>query len=371
MYIIFLFFFFVIGNVSAFSEDTDYVLQQKQTGVSKETVIQGNYTSIGDTNIEGVVEGSAYLIGTQASISGEIKGDLIVLGGSVHLSGVVHGKVEIFAGEAILEGLIGKGVVFIGGNIILPSGGRIGGNLFSVSGNLSLSNEVDGNVMAAASSFVLSGIVKKNVATFVNRLRIEGKIVGDLRYRSSNKVMITPTGKVDGTIIHKNTVIGDLESLRFFKGVSIGEGVMNLLIRFVYTFIIGCILISFFPKKLKRTEDALEKHPGVSFFYGFIVLLTLPIITAILLITVIGAPFAMTLFALNIISFYTMTVFPILWMSNAIFRKIGWKDNSIFGLLFGQMIYYFLTTIPLVGMIVACVATIFGFGATVVAQKRA
>ena len=118
------------------------------------------------------------------------------------------------------------------------------------------------------------------------------------------------------------------------------------------------------------TLHALEKHSGQAFLYGLVVLIGLPILIALLLITVIGAPFALTLLALNIISFYTVTIFFVLWMSNFVFRKIGWKENTILALVVGLVIYHFLTEIPILGIFVICVATIFGFGAAVVAQTK-
>jgi cytoskeletal protein CcmA (bactofilin family) len=318
------------------------------------------------------VKGNAYLLGAETDIKGVIEGNLIIVGGNASISGKVTGSVHIFAGQAILEGSIKGDVMFVGANLLIPGPGTIGGNLLLIGGNAALENVVNGDVTALVASFTISGSIHKNLRAFVDKLRLakSAKILGSLTYRSRNKAFIDSGAEVVGPTLRKSTLIGDIEGFRFFRGAHLGMQVFPFFVKFFYTFIVGCLLILFFPYRLHSAIDALRRHPGKSFIYGLAMLLILPILTGVLLVTVIGAPFALTVLALNIISFYTVTVFPILWMSNAIFRKLSWKENTIRALIVGQGIYYCLTVIPVFGMLLACVTTILGFGATVVAQAQ-
>lgn len=372
MRLVIFWFLFCFSALQAGNDVYGISLPEGGVSVPKDRVIQGDYYSLGDTIIEGTVKGSVYLIAGQTNVVGEIQGDLVILGGSVYIAGKVLGDVHIIAGQAILEGFILGNVTYIGANLILSSPSEIGGDLFAVSGNLALADVVNGHATVIASTFTISGTLKKGLRTFVDRLQISetGKVLGGLRYRSLNKASIDSQAVINGMIIYKPTFLKDAEDLWFLKGVTVGSQILPIFVKLFYTFIIGCLLIIFLPHKLKKTLHALKEQPGKSFLYGLIVLIGLPILTALLLITVIGAPFALTLLALNIVSFYTVTIFFILWISNFVFKKIGWKENTIWGLIVGLIIYHFLTEIPILGILIICSATIFGFGAAVVAQTK-
>lgn len=350
----------------------DEVIEETVADVAKTEVITGNYYSVGDVIISGKVEGSAYVIGTEIQIDGEITDNLVAIGGSVFITGNIGGNVHILAGQAIVQGNIGGDVSFIGANLLLPASGKIAGNLFMICGNAALEDLVEGYVTAIVASFTVSGTIQKNMRSFVDRLRLTSTahILGTLNYRSRNHLIQDRGAQVVGGVHYHKTLLKDLQEFRFFKGVEVGSQVFHLFVKFFYTFIVGMLVIHLFPNRLQRALRSLRTHAGRSFVYGLLVLIALPLVTGILLITVVGAPFALTLLALNIISFYTVTVFPILWVTNRIFRFFRWKESTIWALATGQSIYYVLTLIPLLGALVACVAVIYGFGATLVAQSE-
>jgi hypothetical protein len=89
-----------------------------------------------------------------------------------------------------------------------------------------------------------------------------------------------------------------------------------------------------------------------------------------LLMTILGVPFALTLMAANIIGFYTAKVYSIFWVSNWLFGKIGFKRNCLPGFFCGLIIYFGLTAIPVLGVVVAFAAMLFGLGGGVLAQTK-
>lgn len=354
------------------SIEGDGVIEEAVADIPKGQVVQGNYYSLGNIIIEGKVDGNVYVIGTEIEISGEITKDLVAIGGSVFITGTILGNVHIVAGQAIVQGQIQGDVSFIGANLLLPSSGGILGDLFIISGNTALEDTVGGKLTAIAASLTISGTIQKSMRAFVDRLRLAStaRIEGDLNYRSRNQIIQDPGSEVLGGIHYHKTLLKDLQEIRFFRGVEAGSHLVRLFVKFFYTFIVGLVVIYLFPGRLKTALKALQQHAGQSFMYGLVVLMGLPLITGVLLITVVGAPFALTLLALNIISFYTVTVFPILWITNGAFRFFKWKENTIWALALGQSIYYLLTLVPVLGVFVACTAVIFGFGAALVAQSK-
>jgi hypothetical protein len=86
--------------------------------------------------------------------------------------------------------------------------------------------------------------------------------------------------------------------------------------------------------------------------------------------TVLGAPFALTLMAANIVGFYTAKVYTIFWGANWVFGRFRMKHNHMPAFLCGTIVYFGLTLIPVFGTIVSFVAMLLGFGAGVMAQSR-
>jgi hypothetical protein len=125
-----------------------------------------------------------------------------------------------------------------------------------------------------------------------------------------------------------------------------------------------------FPKNLNAALDALKGHPLKSFVYGVMLLILLPLASLILLMTILGVPFALTLMAANIIGFYTAKVYSIFCVSNWLFGKIGLKHNRLPSFFCGLLIYFALTLIPVFGTIVAFAAMLFGLGGGVLAQAK-
>lgn len=336
-------------------------------------VFRGDYFALGDSiEISGVIEGDAYLAGTQIIVDGVIHGDLIATGGSIEISGKVMGNVRVLAGQATIGGEVIKNATVIAGNIQLPFSSKVGGNAVLIAGNADLGSFIGGNAIALASNLRVSGFIQKNLDVYAGRMRItsKAKIEGDLSYRSNEAASIDPAAQIKGVITYHPSLFHNVFDMPVLRGLVIGSKVAGTLMNFLYTFVIGIILIKMFPKKLESTLSMLQENPMRSFGFGLVLLIVLPIISLLLLMTVLGAPFALTLIALNIIGFYTAKVFSILWASNWFFSRIGWKKNKIPTLLCGQIIYYILTTIPFLGFFIAFFSMLFGLGAAVLAQTK-
>jgi hypothetical protein len=361
--------------ISSFLQAAKQELLQSATvsQVPEGIVVFGNFFSVADAvAIAGTVQGDAYVIGTQVAIDGIIHGDLIVLGGSVTLEGRVDGNVKIVGGQVTIRGQIGKKLWYLGVNMQLPSSASVGGNSLLVAGNIDLESTMEGSVTAFVSNCKVGGIIKKNLRAFVGGLSLtsSAKILGHLRYRSSSLAMIDPGAQVAEGITYKPSLFRDLMDRPGLERLALGSKVATFFMNFLYTFIAGLIVMRYFPSKLRRMLRSLQKYPLRSFLWGISLIVLLPLGAIFLLMTVIGAPFALTLMALNVISLYTIKIFPILWAANAFFSYMGWKPNTAKALASGQIVYYLLATIPFVGWGLVFSCTVFGLGAAAISQMR-
>jgi len=363
----------LLGSLLGQEPDERLLSGERGAVLPKGEVFSGDYFACRESiEIEGTVEGDAYLVGTQIIIDGTIRGDLIALGGSVEVLGKVQGSVKVLAGQVLISGSIGKNSLIAAADAQFMQGAHLAGNLTLLSGHADVESMVEGNVSALSSSLRLAGMLEKNVKVYVGSLRVASKtrIGENLTYRSHETAFIDPQAQIQGSILYEPSLFKEFLDLPLLRGVIIGSKVAAFLMNFFYTFVIGVLLIRMFPKRLSKALYALRLHPAISFFYGLVLLILIPLASILLLITVIGAPFALTLIALNILSLYTMKVFFILGCTNLVFSKIGWKQSTLKALILGQLVYSLVTLIPGIGLFVSFCATLLGLGAAASSEEK-
>jgi cytoskeletal protein CcmA (bactofilin family) len=334
-------------------------------------VFVGDYYAMEDlVEISGVIRGNAYLAGSQVVINGTIEGNVFILAGDVEIKGTVQGDLWTLAGSATVLGTIARDAIILSANA--QSNAEISGNLTVIAGNAEVEGIVGGNATGLAAQLKVAGLIKNNLRCFVGKLRVlsPARIKGDIKYRSNETASIDPGAKIDGTILYHKSVFRDLMDVPLIQGLVIGSKVATFLMNFIYTFVMGIIIIRMFPRKLSKALHALQEDPLKSLYYGAILLVLFPLASLILLATVIGAPFALTLIALNIVTFYTVKIFTILWVANRLFAKWKWKKNGMMTLFSGQVLYSILVAIPFVGIFFAFLTMVFGLGAVAVAQRE-
>lgn len=362
-------FFPLIG----FADDAQVKKEEDFLTLPKGSVHLGDYFILEDNvEISGRVEGDLYVLAKQVFIDGHVTGDLLILAGNVDMSGVVDNNVRVLGGQIAISGTVGHNTTAVGGNVQLTSSAKLLGNLVAVAGNVDISSPVFGDATVVASNLRVSNTIKQDLEAHVGKLRLTSKAVigGNLDYQSSATAYIDPGATIGGKVNFHPSVVHDLLKGHWIHGLLLGSKVAAILMNFLYTFVIGLIFLRLFPANLHRALKALSEQPLKAFGYGLMLLIVLPLASLILLMTILGAPFALTLIALNVIGFYTAKVFSIMWVSDSFFNWCKWKARKEFIFLIGLFIYFILTSIPIIGFIIALAAMLFGLGAGVIASAR-
>ncbi|QVL58089.1 MAG: polymer-forming cytoskeletal protein [Simkaniaceae bacterium] len=328
-------------------------------------VVDNDYFANGRTvEISGTVNGDVYVLGGQIFIDGIVNGDVLVAGGSVEISGKVTKNIRLIAGQALISGQVGGNITSVTGTIELSPSSSIGRNAVIVSGNTDLESKVGNNVRLYASSVRISDGIQGKVIAYVGHLRLTSKanIGGSLEYWSNKNALVDPNAKIKEGIIHHPSFFYDFFHSKLLKGLKIGSKLAALLMNFFYSFIIGLVMLRYFPRRVERTIETLNSKPAQSLVAGIVLLFLLPVTMLVLLITILGAPFALALLSLTVIGLYTAKVFSVLWLSTNIFRKLEFKKHRRLYFSFGLIVYFILTTIPYLGTIVTIAALLFGIG---------
>ena len=335
-------------------------------------VHQGDYFAWGKSvEISGTVNGDVYLFGEQIVIDGMVNGDVLACGGSIDISGCVLGNVRALAGQLLLSGAVGSSVTAVSGNVQLASSAAVGGSVVAVAGNGDFAGKIQSGATFIASNLRIAAQIQKGVIGYVGHMRIASRahIAGDVEYQSSTPALIDEGATIEGTLTHHPSFFHELIKGTWIQKLLVGSKVVALLMNFFYSLVIGMILLKFFPKNLDSALKSLAQTPGKALGYGLVLLVVLPLVSLVLLMTILGIPFALTLIAFNIIGLYTAKLYSICFASNWAFRSFL-KPNRIPSLCLGLIVYFCMTAIPFFGVCVALVSMLFGLGAGVLAQAR-
>jgi len=347
--------------------------EEKILILPREAVHEGDYFAIASNiEISGEVKGDVYLFGQQIVIDGKVGGDVIAIGGTIDISGEVLGNIRATGGQLLLVGTVGRNVTMMGGNAQLLYPAKIAGNLVCVAGNCDLAANIGNDAKVYSSNLRVSGEVKNNLVAHVGDLRItsNANLGGNLQYSSNAIAFIDPTAQIHGEIIHHPSAFKNFLKGQWLEGFYFISRIAGVLMNFLFSFVVGWVLIRYYPKRLHAVLSALRSHPLKSLGMGAMLMVVLPLLSLLLLITILGAPFAIALMGLSAIFFYAAKTIPILTFCNKYLTKFHLEPNSLSLFAIGLVIYFTLVRIPYVGVLIALTCLLLGVGASAFSRSQ-
>ena len=319
--------------------------------------------------IEGTVNGDAYVAGGVVEVNGTINGDLLVAGGQVTISGTVTDHIRAVGGTIRFSGKVGKDVSAAGGTVSFLGSSAVNGNILVGCGSLGVTGTIGKEARIASSDADLSGSIKGNVdfagdyLTVRQGANIEGSVMA--RVREKEHVQIA-----DGTV-HGNVDV----SLAEMQPVShiLGYSPWRFWVKVIWAvglLLMGLLLVFLFPKFIKGIGSMITRRPGESLLWGFLGLIVIPILTVLLLVTIIGLPIGLLLLTLFLWILYLSQLSLGIVLGNRLYTfegKTGW--NLFWRLAVGVIVIQVLTYIPYVRFLVNLAGVIFGLGAILLMMK--
>lgn len=327
-----------------------------------ERITDDLYLSAGTVSIAGTVDRDALIATGRANITGTIAGSVVLLSGRADIPGTVGGSLRIAGGTVEVGGDVGGDLVVLGGRVTIPSGGSIGGDLIVAGGVVDLRGTVAGDVRGLAISTTIAGVVQGDVMTESSRLSVPGsaRITGDLRYLTAADASIASSVRIAGTT--ERVAQAPWEASGVGSGRAFGP-----LLRTVWALIAGVIIISLAPRlvdAIGRNGRAVLRAIGV----GLLALIVVPIVTLLLIASMIGLPIGLIGIGAFIAILYLSQVFVGLAIGRFILPN-RWNDGSrgfhLLAMTIGVVILAALNFIPLpfASAVIASAVTMWGLGA--------
>lgn len=367
----FLFLFFGFAAFSLFSIPTTsaVVLTVAENVVMTENILDDVYVVAGNANIEADIFGDLYIGGGSVVINGNIQEDLVVGGGKVTVVGNVFGDLRVVGGQVAVYGNVGDDVVVAGGQLDIGKKSVINGSLVAGAGILTLDGEVKEDVRGGMGILLLNGTVGKDViVTIEDQLSVSksAKILGNLKYSALIESEI-PKGVVKGETsfnkFEKETLLETVTYMFFAEKV----------VSYLSALILLAICIFIFPKMLLRGAAITKENILRSFGVGLLTLIVAGIGSILLMLTVVGIPFAIIILALLLIVFYISNIFVSVWIASYVANRKKVPPTKLKLFLWSALallVYYLVNMIPFAGWFLNLVLFVIGVGTLVLLKKE-
>ena len=248
------------------------------------------WLALADDVAEASIGGNELRAGGQVEFDEQVRRNAFVSGGDVTVRGVVGRNLYAAGGEVRLEGSVDGDARVAGGNLSIEPEARIAGDAMLAGGNIAVDGSVGGDLTAFGDRIELNGRIDGDVQLAGGRLRLGpgARIGGRVTYRSGDELVVEPGAQVAGGVRQS---ADERAWRRFAHGATIVGGITLSL----GILLLGALLILAMPRFTREAADSIRRLPWQTIGIGLAVLVGVPVMCAILVITLIGIPLAVLL----------------------------------------------------------------------------
>lgn len=315
-----------------------------------------------DVTVHGNINGNLLVAGEDIEITGRVFGNLLTFADDVQISGSIDGMTVAAADSLEFTSATVLGDLWLAADSIdVDENTDIGGNLTSVSSSLEFAGKVGKDLVAAAERLSVSGEVGQDIRATAKHIDIADAAVvgGDITYRTQDEDELTlgTQTTVEGEVDYK----GRPKDIDFGNHFGSHDFYLWGLLWFLAAFIVGWLALTLFPKlqdaQLGQGKEGL-KTAGV----GFLVLVSVPVMSIIVAITLVGLPLSLIATAAWLVAWYLAKIVLAHLIGRSIFERRHDAPSLVLSLFVGLVIVTAAVNLPLIGGTLNLIATVVGLG---------
>ncbi|WP_135823371.1 bactofilin family protein [Halorussus ruber] len=296
--------------------------------------------------------------GTVVVEEGEtVDDDLTAFAGTVIVRGTVNGDLTAFAGDVLVEGQVNGDVTGFAGNVRIE--GDVTGGVDAVAGNVIVGEEasVGGQLEAAAGNVVVDGEVRQDVRVGAGTINVGPSAVvgGDFVY--DGDLNRAEGAQIAGEVRQEPNVGLDLG----FTGPLVPNWV-GWIYGFLVNLALGAVALLVFPRFSSGIADRATADPLRSTGVGLLVFVGVPILVALLFISLVGIPLGLLGMLLYALLLWLGYVYGALAVGVWIIRKADTGDRWL-ALFVGLLLAALVGLVPILGGLVQFLVLLLGLGA--------
>ena len=347
---------------------TPIVNAENESAVEATTTDQVN--PISETQEEVTIkEGDEYLFQDTVTVDTPVDGNLFIMANTVTINTQIGGDAFIVANTLNIEedGYILNNV-FACANTINVKG--VVYNIYSVGDTLTIDGFVYRDVKSICNMLNINSMIGRNVFVDCSSINFKekpnteetpsitsyGSIQGNLNYSSDEEISI-PDGHVSGET--------HFSQLRNNTTFDISNYIYSLGAILVSAIIIWLIGLWISPKLLHNTSHPITVRKALQIIgLGIIVPIVMTLLSVIILLIPITSQLTILLLCVLAILFFISTSVAIIDINTMICNKLKITQNlyTLGFLIVTTIIFWLLTLIPYVGMVISLIAIIWGIG---------
>lgn len=326
--------------------------------------VSTNYFQFDDNlTVENDFEATVFFAGSTVKKTGNVDGIAFMAGSSVSASG--RSEYGFFAGATVdIQGTIEKDLFAAGSDVKILDESIINRDAYIYGSNVSISSNIGRNLYVAGStinfdSITINGDVTINASSilFGKNTIINGKLTYNEDATVANIENVTATEIV-------KTAIDVVTKTPWENYIS---GVYNSLISVVNMLTLGLIMCLIFRKLTNALITNFKDNKFVDFCKmfgnGFLVLFLVPLVSLLVITTVVGVSSSIVALALYGICIYVSKIFFAFVVGSIIQRKLfKKKENNYISLLIGLGLIFVLSLIPVVSTLSSIITLFTGLG---------
>lgn len=312
-------------------------------------------------------------------------GDEYILGDNATINYPVDGNLFVFANNVTITSQIGGDAFICANTINIEEDGYILSNLFACSNNINIKGSVY-NVYSIGNTLTVDGFVYHDIRSTCNNLNVNGmigrnvfvdcsainfkgqpnteetspitsygSIQGNLNYSSKNELSI-PDGHVSGEV--KFSQILDVQR-------NISDYIYSLGAILVSAIILWLIGLWISPKLIHNNiKDLTLKKVLQIISIGILVPIILTLLSLIILIIPITSHLFVLLLCILVILFFISTSVTIININDMLCDNLRIAQNmqKLGFLILSTLVFWLLTLIPYLGLVISFIAIIWGIG---------
>ena len=249
--------------------------------IEKDQKIEGNFYTAGSIlNISGAVNGDLSAVGGKNTLNGTVAKDALLAGGNVDVHGAVGEDLRIIAGDAIIAEPVKGDVFVLAGTVKVLSTASIGGDLVVYGGNVEVSGSVGGNIIGSAKTLRIDAPVAGDVDVTTNTFTLGDRadITGSVRYVSAAMLVRGQNAKVGGEISRSDVVNKDSNTAT--------KAVLVPVLMVLFSTLVWYLLARRYLDRIIKRALVRGIRPMAT---GFIAFFATPLISVVLIMTILGA----------------------------------------------------------------------------------
>lgn len=325
------------------------VLAENDRPIIDEYQKENTYIFALEKDVDTTINGDLFLITAESDIQGTINKDLNAISNKIRVQGIVGDDSRIIAGEANIN-------AYVFGELKVIADRLITSNTTIINGKTSI----------RATNAEIKGTYHDEVRIQANKVEIDALIKADTSINSKN-IKISPETRIQGSLevpkgtkVPNNTVTGEITYKEIKpETLSTRELLVNKITLFLIITILSAFLVLIARKRTNKLVETTTKKPLLSLLIGILAGIILPIISLILLISIITAPIGalllMTLIALLIIT----PALAVLMVGKQTLEMIRPRREIRLEIIIGALIIVVLSFIP--GFLTLAIFLLYAF----------